>query len=550
MNPLFRRERARHSLGSIRLVSSLASIWGSRRLINPNLDDTNSNYRVDTRKSVKEPPASNHVADASAGDISRSGRLEAVKTSPASVQSLLNKLSASSNEVVEGALDKCCVDLSENLVVDVIRKNACDWKPAYTFFNWANRRGGCSFGSSVYNEILDVLGKMRRFHEMEQVLDGMAKRKGLFDETTYAVLVRRFAAAHKVDEAIDVFNRREDFGLHVNLDSFRELLMWLCRHRHVEEAETLFYSKKKELGMKHDIKSMNIILNGWCVLGDVREAKRFWKDIFASNCRPDRFTYGTFINALTKKGKLGSALKLFRAMWDNSHGPDVAICNCMIDALCFKKRIPEALEIFQEMKEKGCAPNSATYNSLIKHMCNIGRMGIVNELASEMESKGGSCSTNALTYSYLFNSLQRADGVPEVMQRMQRNGCEMNGDLFNLVLRLYMGWGHKEGVMSTWVEMQRRGLGHDRRSYTIMIHGLYHIGRMEDALMYYEEMVSKGMCTEPRTEILINDIKGKMKKQTEGEGGEHLVNKRCCIAMSSDEKHRRQQYHGNLSARG
>lgn len=513
MTSVFRRGNTCHNLSSLRLIASLARIWDSRQPIKPNPHETNSNYRFDTRECVKEAPVSNSAAKANTRQIATSGRQEADKQS---VQSLLNNPRASSSgEAVERALDECGLDLSEDSVVDVIKRHSFDWKPAYAFFNWASRRSGSSFGSVVYNEILDVLGKTRRFHEIKQVLDEMTERKGLFDEGTYTVLLRRFAAAHMVDEAIDIFYKRKELGLEVNLDSFRELLMWLCRYKHVEEAETLFYSKKMEFGVKHDIKSLNIILNGWCVLGDVREAKRFWKDILASNCRLDRFTYGTFISVLTKKGKLGSALKLFRAMWDSGHDPDVPTCNCIIDALCFKKRIPEALEVFREMKEKGCAPNSATYNSIIKHMCKIRRMEKVNELVREMELKGGSCGPNALTYSYLLKSLQRADEVPEVMQRMRRNGCEMNGDLFNLVLRLYMGWGHEEGVMTTWCEMEKCGVGHDRRSYTIMIHGLYHRGRIKDALLYYEEMVSKGLYTEPRTDILVNAIMDEMKK---GEG--------------------------------
>ena len=47
---------------------------------------------------------------------------------------------------------------------------------------------------------------------------------------------------------------------------------------------------------------------------------------------------------MTKKGKLGTALKLFNGMWkDDSCKPDVVICSCVIDGLCFKKRIREAL---------------------------------------------------------------------------------------------------------------------------------------------------------------------------------------------------------------
>ncbi|KAI6687273.1 hypothetical protein NL676_024101 [Syzygium grande] len=426
------------------------------------------------------------------------------------IQNMLRNLRGSSSEETEKALGQCGFSLTDDLVTDVISRHALDWRPAYVFFNWVSKKSGYLPGSAVYNEILDVLGKMNRFEEVTQVLEEMSKRKGLFDERTYGVLLNRYAAAHKVDEAINIFYGRRGFGLETDLVAFQALLLWLCRYKHVESAETLFYSMKNEFGT--DIRTMNIILSGWCVLGDVREAKRFWKDIIASKCTPDRFTYAIFIKALTKKGKLGSAMRLFQGMWQKGLGPDVVICNCVIDALCFKKRIPQALEVFHEMKERGCLPNTATYNSLIKHMCKIGRMVKVEELVSEMESIGGDCLPNAITFSYLLKSIQRPEEVPKLLGQMEKNECKMTSDLYNLVLRLYLGWDCQERVRNTWNDMERSGMGPDQRSYTIMIHVLYERGRLKEALHYFEEMVSKGMRPEPRTEILVNDMKSNIKE--------------------------------------
>ncbi|KFK38865.1 hypothetical protein AALP_AA3G170500 [Arabis alpina] len=279
---------------------------------------------------------------------------EQEKQSIVDVNNILKNHRGSSSEEIERILDKCGIVLTE--------------------------------GSLVYNEILDVLGKMRRFEEFHQVFDEMSKRDGFVDEKTYEVLLNRYAAAHKVDEAVGVYERRREFGIEDDLVAFHGLLMWLCRYKHVEFAETLFCSRGNKFGF--DIKAMNLILNGWCVLGNVHEAKRVWKDIIASKCRPDVVSYGMMINALTKKGKLGKAIELYRAMWKTGRNPDVKICNNVIDALCFKKRIPEALEVFKEMSEKGCSPNVVTYNSLLKHICKIRRTEKVWELVEEMEQKG------------------------------------------------------------------------------------------------------------------------------------------------------------------
>ncbi|KAF2287365.1 hypothetical protein GH714_039751 [Hevea brasiliensis] len=289
------------------------------------------------------------------------------------VQNIFKNYRDSPTRKIELALNHCCLTLTEDLILNVLRRHRSDWKPAFIFFNWVSKGGQIILGSGVYNEILDILGKMRRFGELNQVLDEMTNRGGLVNEETYRVLVNRYAAAHKVEEAIEGYKDDEYCS---------EWVVWL---------------------------------------GNVHEAKRFWKDIVSSKCKPDLFTYGTFIKALTKKGKLGKAMKLYRAMWEKHCKPDVVICNCIIDALCFKKRIPEALEVFREMSELGCLPNVATYNSLIKHLCKIQRMEKVYELLDEMQDKKGSCMPNDITFNFLLQELKKPEQLPWVLERMERN---------------------------------------------------------------------------------------------------------------------------------
>ncbi|CAK9154503.1 unnamed protein product [Ilex paraguariensis] len=436
------------------------------------------------------------------------------------VQNLLKAQANKTYDEVEEALNQCSVSVTHDFVLSVLRRHSSDWKPAYAFFIWVSRGGNQSGylpGSAVYNEILDILGRMRRFDELTQVLDEMSKRKGIIKERTIGIVLNRYSAAHKIEEAIELFYQRKEFGLELDLIAFQTLLVSLCRYKHVEAAELLFQTKKNEF--PDDIKTRNIILNGWCVLGSLREAKRFWNDIVLSKSKLDRFTYGTFINSLTKSGRINTAMKLFRAMWEKGCNPDVAICNNVIDGLCFKKRIPEALEIFQQMNERDCLPNVATYNSLIKHLCKIQRMEKVCELVDEMEQKGGGCLPNARTYGYLLNSSKKPEEVVGILERMYRIGCKMTSDTYNLLLRLFMGWDEQERVKSTWSEMERSGMGPDQRSYTIMIHGLYDKGRMEDALCYFNEMTWKGMVPEPRTKLLVNAMNIKLKdRESESRG--------------------------------
>ncbi|KAL2476373.1 putative Pentatricopeptide repeat-containing protein [Abeliophyllum distichum] len=261
---------------------------------------------------------------------------EAVK-----IQALLKLQSHKSVEDIHQSLAQCNLSLSEELVFNVLKRHRSDWKVAYAFFVWVckvNDSNGFFPNTCIFNEILDTLGRMKRFGELSQVLDEMSKRKNLIDEGTYGVVIHRYAAAHKVEEAVEFFYKRKEFGLQQELIAFQTLLLSLCRYKHVEAAELLFHNKRSE--SRDDIKTWNIILNGWCVLGSLPDAKRFWKVIVASKCKPDIFTYGIFINALSKSGKISTAVKLFMSMSEKGCRPDVAICNCIIDGLCFKKRIP------------------------------------------------------------------------------------------------------------------------------------------------------------------------------------------------------------------
>lgn len=437
-------------------------------------------------------------------------------------QNLLKDFSSSSNEELEQALDACGVSLDEDLVLNVLRRHSSDWKPAFQFFNWVSKRSnpnGYSPGSGAYNEMLGILGKMNRFDELHQVLDEMSKR-GLVNERSYGIVVHRYASAHRIHDAIDFFYKRKHYGLKLDLIAFQTLLMSLCRYKHVEAAEFLFHSKKGEF--QYDIKTWNIILNGWCVLGSLRETKRFWNEIIRSKCRRDKVTYATFVNSLCKSGKISTAVKLFYAMWEKGCTPDVVICNSVIDGLCFKKRIPEALQIFREMNDKDCQPDVATFNCLIKHLCKIQRMKKVFELLGEMDEKGGSCSPNARTYSYLLSSSKKPEEVSKMLERMKKTGCKMTGDTYNLVLRLYMKWNCEELVQSTWTEMERDGMGPDQRSYTIMIHGLYDQGRIEHAMNYFNKMTSKGMIPEQRTMLLVSAMKLKLEIGAENTGNNKL----------------------------
>ncbi|KAK6946694.1 hypothetical protein RJ641_000167 [Dillenia turbinata] len=69
----------------------------------------------------------------------------------------------SSDEELYQCLEQCGFLLTEDLVLNVLRRHRSDWRPAYVFFNWVCERGetasGFSPGSGVFMKFLTFWGK-------------------------------------------------------------------------------------------------------------------------------------------------------------------------------------------------------------------------------------------------------------------------------------------------------------------------------------------------------------------------------------------------------
>lgn len=448
-------------------------------------------------------------ADSDDDELGNSSTSDCPEANDALVIQRLLKINPTRKDRVK-ALNQCGITICMDLVLQVLDRHKNDWKIAMFFFVWASQQPGYSNGTETYNALLNILGKAQQFKTMWQLVKEMHSQgdsPSLVTDETFTILIRRYAAAHMVERAIETFDKREECGLKLNAPAFQILICALCRYKHVEEAEGLLNLRQNDFPM--DMKSRNIILNGWCVLGNLHGAKRFWNEMIKQGHRPDLITYNTFLYALTKKGKLNRALKLFEEM-RNKGCIDVPSCNNIIDALCFKKRIPEARAIFGKMNEYGCLPNVATYNSLIKHVCNNKRMDKAYELLNEMERKG--CAPNVRTYHYFLKVAKNPEEALKIFQRMMRSGCMPTCDTYNLLLRMFIYWNDLERVLRLWDDLEKKGMGPDQRSYAVMIHGLYDMGKFKDAYKYYNEMTEKGLLVEPRTKILVKAMEAEERK--------------------------------------
>ncbi|KAI5014646.1 hypothetical protein ZWY2020_056036 [Hordeum vulgare] len=133
-------------------------------------------------------------------------------------------------------------EIDGDVVLKVLQKKRSNWQVALLFFTWAAGLPMYEHGPRTYIEMLDILGRMKKVRLMRQLFDEIPEqRRGLVAmNMMFVVLLKRYARAHKVQEAIEIFYKINNYEFEVDLVGFQILLMLLCRYKHVEEDEALF----------------------------------------------------------------------------------------------------------------------------------------------------------------------------------------------------------------------------------------------------------------------------------------------------------------------
>ncbi|KAJ6831623.1 pentatricopeptide repeat-containing protein-like, mitochondrial [Iris pallida] len=432
-------------------------------------------------------------------------------------------------------LDSSCggvVPVTPALVDEVLSRLRNDWAAAFTFFLWAGDGGppGYSHSAREYHSMIGILGKRRRFDTAWSLVAEM-RRKGLVTPTTLLILIRKYCAAHEVSKAIGVFYTFRKFGFKLGVDEFQGLLGALCRYKNVADAEHLLLCNEK--AFPFETKSFNIVLNGWCnILGYVREAKRFWREMGRRGIEKDIVSYGSMISCYSKAGNINDVLKCFNQMKEMGIEPDLKVYNAVVYALAKGRCVEKAKNMVKRMEEKGATPNAVTFNSLIRPLCKARQLEDARAVFDDMLKRG--LSPSIRTYHAFFDVLTTAEEVLDLLHQMEVTGCKPVSETYMMLIRKLSRWRQFESVFRLWDEMHENGLSPDRSAYIVLIHGLFLNGKLDDAFKYYGEMKAKGFPPEPKTEEMIQAwLSG---KETSGQSGILQVEGRRFFQDSSGKK--------------
>ncbi|KAE9588000.1 putative tetratricopeptide-like helical domain-containing protein [Lupinus albus] len=380
-----------------------------------------------------------------------------------------------------------------------------DWKRALEFFNWVEETHSTFHHSTdTFNHMLDILGKSFEFSLCWNLIHRMKQNPYSFpDHTTFRVMFKRYVSAHEVNEAIDTFQRLEDFNLKDHT-SFCNLIDSLCEYKHVVEAQELIFGKTKILGFdqglifgnnkitgidqdlifgenknlgvdgieNNDTKICNMILRGWYKLGWWSKCREFWDEMDKRGVQKSLYSYSIYMDIMCKSGKPWKTVKLYKEVKN---------------------------KVYREMKELGLKPTIVTYNTIIRLLCDGYRYKEALALLHKMRENG--CHPNVASYHCFFACLEKPKEILALFDRMVESGVRPSTDTCVMLMKKFGRWGFLRLVLLVWNRMEKLGCSPDASAYNALIDALVEKGLIDMARKYDEEMLAKGLAAKPRKEL-------------------------------------------------
>ncbi|CDY40885.1 hypothetical protein HID58_047622 [Brassica napus] len=308
----------------------------------------------------------------------------------AEVTKKISKVMMSSPQpILESALDQTGLRVSPEVAEDILNRFRNAGLLAYRFFQWSEKQRHYEHSVRAYHMMIESTAKIKQYKLMWDLINSMRKKKMLNVET-FCIVMRKYARAQKVDEAVYAFNVMEKYDLAQNLAAFNGLLSALCKSKNVRKAQEIFETMRervlkemKSKGVTPNSKTCNIILRHLIECGEKDEAFDVFRKMIRV-CEPDADTYTMMIKMFCEKKEMETANKVWRRMRKKGVFPSMHTFAVLINGLCEEGDTQRACVLLEEMIEMGIRPSGVTFGRLRQLLLKESRDDVVKFLNEKM----------------------------------------------------------------------------------------------------------------------------------------------------------------------
>ncbi|KAK6913974.1 Pentatricopeptide repeat [Dillenia turbinata] len=459
----------------------------------------------------------NHSISFQTRDVTKNILAETMMDSDADkISKILKYKFTSIDSVVEG-LKRCVVDLSESLVEQILKRFSNDWISAFGFFKWGQKQMGSSkYSATLYNMMIDILGKSRKFDLMWELFEEMHLIGGYVTEDTMSIMVRRFAKAHKWEDAIKIFRKFEQYGFGKNISMMNMVMDALVKGESVELAESVYNEFKNQISPNSS--TFNVLVNGWCNARKLDKARSTMEEMKKHGFSPDVFTYTSLVKAYSREKDFRKVDALLNEMHENNCSPNVVTYTVVILALGKAKELGKAMEFYEKMKKSGCVPDASFYSTWIYILNKAGRLQDAREIFDDMPKRG--VTPEVMAYSSMIAAYcdhSHEETALKLLIKMEEDHCKPDVQTYAPLLKMCCKKKRMKVLAFLLDHMLKNDVSLDLGTYALLVRGLCKSGKLEQACSFFEDLVSKGLVPMDCTyKLLIKELERKsMAKEKE-----------------------------------
>lgn len=379
---------------------------------------------------------------------------------------------------------------SPEVVENVLKRFENAGMLSYKFFEWAGKQRHYEHTVKAYHYMIESLAKVRQYALMWDIVTSM-KKKGFLNIETFCIIMRRYARAQKVEEAVYTFNVMEKYDVTPNLAAFNGLLSALCKSKNVRKAQEIFDNMK--LQFLPDPKTYSILLDGWGRAPNLPKARDLFRQMERAGCERDIVTYGIMVDLLCKASRVDEAVGIIQEMNSKGIRPTSFIYSVLIHTYGLDNRIEDAVDTFLQMERNDVVPDVASYNAMISAFCKAKKLQNVYRVLNEMHRK--QVTPNSRTCNIIITSLIGEDDTAEAFKvfRKMIHICEPDADTYTMMIKMFCNRNELEMALKVWKYMKRKQFVPSMHTFSVLIEGLCEKGDVGQACVLMEELIERGI---------------------------------------------------------
>lgn len=346
-------------------------------------------------------------------------------------------------------LEKCTIQFTPELVVEILRNCNLHSGATLCFFSWVEKQPGYNHTTESYNMAIKISGRAKDFKHMRFLVDEMRRKGCLITQDTWTVMIMQYGRIGLTDIALRYFKEMKASGFNPTGSTYKSLIISLCgtKGRKVVEAIHIFkemlrvgHIPDKELveaylcciceaGQLQDARkcveylcklgftvplAFSFYIRALCRAGRLEEALKIVDEVGREHHPLYQYTYGSLVHGLLRKGRLEDALSKIELMKQVGIHPTVHVYTSLIVYFFREEQIEKALEMVRQMKDEGCEPTVVTYSALIRGYMTVGKVAEAWSVFCRMKFKGPQPDFH--TYSMFIACLCKVGKSEEALQ--------------------------------------------------------------------------------------------------------------------------------------